>query len=132
MEERAIVVAREVRIEPGLELGVVELIAIDARLDGGADQDFTPCTFLPRAAGGEGARPGVDALLLRFELLELYLERADPVTEFGHGVPPFIGVQGDGRRFDIVCCGCNTWQRLGQRRRRGIGRLRSGSLLMAG
>ncbi len=87
-------------IEPGLQLGVIELVAIDAGLDGGADQDFATGVVFAGAAVGEGARAGVDALLPDFKLFEFRFQLADALVEFGHGVAPLTGVQWRGHRFD--------------------------------
>ena len=84
VKQRPIIVAGEVGIEPGVKVGMVELVRIDTGQDGGADQDFAAGVFFAGAVRGEDACPGFDALLPDFKLLEFGFEVTDAVGEFGH------------------------------------------------
>jgi hypothetical protein len=75
-------------------------VTVDACKHSGSDQDLPARVVLASAAILKGARPGVDALLPDFELLQFGFERADAFVEFGHVAPPLIVVQSLGVRVD--------------------------------
>ncbi len=83
IEEGAVIGAGEGGIEPGLELGMVELMIVDAREDRRADQDFPPGVVLAGTAGDEGTCPRIHALLPRFQLFKFCLQGLDAFVEFG-------------------------------------------------
>jgi hypothetical protein len=74
IKQRPIIRTDEGGIEPGAQLREIQLVRIDASQDRGPDEDLASRVVFTGTAGGKGARPGIEALLTDFQMLELCLE----------------------------------------------------------